>query len=178
MTRSRCAERHILRAYRILGGATPLPADCGRLCGAACCRSDGRGEDDELGMLLFPGEERFFSPSLKKQRTMLNGREVVFASCSGRCFRPLRPLACRIFPMLPYVPAAERRLDRPLVFSMIPDPRGKYLCPLIRYDNHVDEAFIEKAARAVAEAGRCRTVRRFLFQLSEVADGWLRFTED
>ena len=31
-------EEAIIRAYKIIGHATPIKADCGKLCGAACCK--------------------------------------------------------------------------------------------------------------------------------------------
>ena len=48
----------VLEARRLLSGETPLKADCGALCGAACCRPDEEGKG---GMLLFPGEEVLYS---------------------------------------------------------------------------------------------------------------------
>ena len=44
----------ILRAYAAIGERTPLCSDCGALCGAACCESDGDGQG---GVDLLPGEE-------------------------------------------------------------------------------------------------------------------------
>ncbi|MDR3121774.1 MAG: hypothetical protein LBU58_10665 [Clostridiales bacterium] len=41
----------IARAYQIIGRETPLPADCGKLCGAACCRDGG----DQTGTPDFGG---------------------------------------------------------------------------------------------------------------------------
>lgn len=175
---NRCAAEHIRRAYRILGDSTPISADCGQLCRRACCTSGTRGAGEELGMLLFPGEENFFSPSLKKEKIILGGRPGIFASCSGRCIRSLRPLSCRIFPLLPYVSKSDRSLSKPFRFSIIPDPRGKYLCPLIYSGDYVEDEFRERVALAISEAGKCRTVRRFVFKLSEIADGYLRFTGD
>ncbi len=40
------------RLYRLFDRATPLPVDCGAVCGKACCAGD-----EKTGMLLFPGEE-------------------------------------------------------------------------------------------------------------------------
>ncbi len=173
-----CAARHIKKAYKILGDATPISADCGQLCKRACCTSGHRGNSEELGMLLFPGEENFFSPSLKKQKISIHGRKGYFASCSGRCIRSLRPLSCRIFPLLPYVAQDDRDLSKPFRFSLIPDPRGKYLCPLIYAGDHIEDNFREHVAMAINEAGKCRSVRRFIFQLSEIADEYRRFTCD
>lgn len=45
------------QAYRILNDTTPLEVDCGQLCGARCCQSEG---EEESGMYLFPGEEVMF----------------------------------------------------------------------------------------------------------------------
>ena len=42
------------QARALLETLTPLKRDCGRLCGARCCRSL---EGEETGMVLFPGEE-------------------------------------------------------------------------------------------------------------------------
>ena len=173
-----CAARHIRRAYEILGDCTPISADCGQLCGRACCESGKRGRSEELGMLLFPGEEGFFSPSLKKQRITLGGDRGYFASCTGRCIRRFRPLSCRIFPLLPYVAKDDRKLSAPFRFSIIQDPRGKYLCPLIYAGDHVEEEFRERVAMAISEAGKCRTVRKFIFRLSVIADEYRRFTCD
>ncbi|MBQ1954260.1 MAG: hypothetical protein II350_00845 [Clostridia bacterium] len=173
-----CAARHIRKAYEILGDVTPISADCGKLCDRACCTSGKRGKSEELGMLLFPGEEGFFSPSLKKQKIVIGGKPGYFASCSGRCIRRFRPLSCRIFPLLPYVAKDDRDLSKPFRFSIIQDPRGKYLCPLIYAGDHVEEKFRERVAMAITEAGKCRSVRSFIFTLSEIADEYRRFTFD
>ena len=45
-------------ARKKLKNVTPLKKDCGRVCGAACCRSP---EGEETGMLLFPGEEELYA---------------------------------------------------------------------------------------------------------------------
>ncbi|MBR4940849.1 MAG: hypothetical protein IKZ19_02480 [Clostridia bacterium] len=173
-----CAAKHIRRAYKILGDVTPISADCGQLCGKACCTSGKRGSSEELGMLLFPGEENFFSPSLKKQKVTIGGKPGVFASCTGKCIRKFRPLSCRIFPLLPYVAKDDRSLKKPFRFSIIQDPRGKYLCPLIYAGDHVEDEFRERVAMAISEAGKCKTVRLFIFRLSEIADDYRRFTFD
>ena len=59
--------------YTYFGDTTPLLADCGALCGKACCggdsgNSDGRfnnadslcDSSEETGMYLFPGEKPLF----------------------------------------------------------------------------------------------------------------------
>jgi hypothetical protein len=92
------------KAYRILDQATPLATDCGLLCNKACC--DG-GEDD-LGMYLFPGEELILSDLsyfriLPTDIQLENGSHILLANCDGKCDRRFRPLACRIFPLTPYL---------------------------------------------------------------------------
>ncbi len=54
------SRQTLLRAREILRDVTPLPADCGMYCGAACCASPEEGAD-ETGMLLFPGEEALYT---------------------------------------------------------------------------------------------------------------------
>jgi hypothetical protein len=109
------------RLYRLLEDSSPLRFDCGRLCGAACCRVS-----PELpGMYLFPGEEALlrdahgFSFSDVELPGWGNARLL---SCVGTCVRGLRPLSCRIFPLAPVVDgqAAHARID----------PRGSSVCPL------------------------------------------------
>ena len=165
------------RARALLETLTPLKSDCGRVCGGACC--EGSAED---GMLLFPGEARLASRTgfLHVSRISPSdcGPSLGFAECRRSCIRHSRPLSCRIFPLLPYVAKDDRKLSAPFRFSIIQDPRGKYLCPLIYAGDHVEEEFRERVAMAISEAGKCRTVRKFIFRLSEIADEYRRFTCD
>lgn len=105
----------VARARRLLAAVTPLPGDCGALCQGACCQG---GPDS--GMLLFPGEERLPLPPGEKQPT---AHGLLFA-CRGRCDRRVRPLACRLFPLV--------ILPRDGGFSLAMDARGYALCPLVR----------------------------------------------
>ena len=92
-------------------------------------------------MLLFPGEEELYKdrPGWTIRQTAL-GRMLV---CSGTCDRAERPLACRIFPLLP-----EVREDGGV--RVVTDLRAKAICPLARQGRSaMDPAFIE----AVREAG-------------------------
>ena len=68
------------QAYACLGRITPIPADCGKLCGAKCCK----GNDDD-GMILFPGEAEFLSSKefLTIRESEMCGSRVEFASCKG-----------------------------------------------------------------------------------------------
>jgi len=93
--------------YQILEDSTPLANDCGVYCSAKCC-SGGPNE----GMLLFPGEEHIYETmdvedidefTIKSSNIALPSTqlEVKFLICKGTCNRKLRPMSCRIFPLLP-----------------------------------------------------------------------------
>nr|HML49564.1 hypothetical protein [Clostridia bacterium] len=95
----------IQAARALLAQRTPLKSDCGRLCNAACCQADEEGRG---GMLLFPGEERFYDPLpgwARLEPMDFGGRPSRLLVCEGRCERSQRPLACRIFPLTPVLRA-------------------------------------------------------------------------
>ena len=121
-----------------LNQATPLKTDCGRVCGARCCRPL---EGEETGMLLFPGEVEAYAgkPGWKVRKTA-RGDLVI---CPGTCERAERPLSCRLFPLLPVIgDSGEVRVTT--------DLRAKAVCPLARQGkNAMAPDFIE----AVREAG-------------------------
>ena len=121
------------QAHEILGERTPLPEDCGTLCGKACCRGD-----HTQGMRLFPHE----TTALPQTVTADGGRLV---TCSGTCNREVRPLACRIFPLFPFL-----HEDGHITAEI--DARGMRLCPLVAHAEQVrfDPEFI----RAVRKVGR------------------------
>ena len=121
-----------------LKSVTPLKKDCGRVCGAACCRSP---EGEETGMLLFPGEEELYAG--KNGWTIRETAAGPMVICPGECDRDERPLACRMFPLLPvYGEDGEIRA--------VTDLRAKAVCPLARQGrSSMDPAFID----AVREAG-------------------------
>ena len=41
--------------YRLLDRVSPVPFDCGMICGAACCTAIG---EEDMGIYLLPGEEK------------------------------------------------------------------------------------------------------------------------
>lgn len=104
------ALQAVEKAREILAQITPLRTDCGRYCGGACCQCD---EDGQGGMLLFPGEEALYQPLpegfsiVRDDSVTENGKLLI---CDGECDRETRPLACRLFPMLPK--PAGAKMDR------------------------------------------------------------------
>ena len=86
-------ENVIKSCYSVLGKNTPLEFDCGKLCDGFCCKG---GED--LGMLLFPGEEALIDPDIN---VITDNRGRKIAVCNGSCDRNKRPLSCRIYPLFP-----------------------------------------------------------------------------
>lgn len=116
----------VLAAREMLGEATPLLRDCGRLCGAACCAPDEHGRG---GMLLFPGEEALYRdlpPGFQLHAEDALVEDGLLLTCEGTCSRDTRPLACRIFPLM-FVPGAGQG-------DVAMDPRAYALCPLAPSD--------------------------------------------
>ena len=104
--------------------ATPLVTNCGRLCSCLCCSDTDAGE----GMYLYPFEEVMFGADtpfadISDSNFKSGGKYVKFITCDGTCIRDRRPLACRIFPLLPYVDTAGN-------LQVIYDPRAVDFCPL------------------------------------------------
>ena len=121
-----------------LNRLTPLKKDCGRVCGARCCRPL---EGEETGMMLFPGEAEAYAG--KPGWTVLSTARGDLVLCPGTCDRAERPLSCRLFPLLPLIG------DDGAV-CVVTDLRAKAVCPLARQGKSaMDPAFID----AVREAG-------------------------
>lgn len=130
-----CAARALLR------DATPLKADCGRLCGAACCQGDER-----TGMLLFPGEEALYAGSafarVLPASFDLAGTRARLLVCGGVCDRNDRPLACRLFPLF-------LRFREDGSARVVLDARARGVCPLCGYGlSALDPAFVAAAKKA------------------------------
>ena len=128
----------LARARAILETVTPLRTDCGLTCNGACCRPL---EGEMTGMLLFPGEEKYYEgrEGYRMERTD-HGTLLI---CSGRCERADRPLSCRLMPLMPLV-----REDGVKVAT---DFRAKTVCPLARQGKDaLDPDFVS----AVRQVGR------------------------
>ncbi len=109
-------------ARGILADITPLARDCGALCGHICCADS---EDGMNGMLLFPGEEALPLPDgaeIRETSYRCGGEMVFLMTCPGQCDRSLRPLSCRVFPLI-------ARPKKQGGFSLRMDERARF-CPL------------------------------------------------
>lgn len=83
------------KARQLLETITPLYKDCGVACRYACCNADESGEN---GMRLFPGEEVYYQAATGYRILKYNGFNHLV--CTPPCQRHMRPLACRIFPLV------------------------------------------------------------------------------
>ena len=129
------------KAYQILQAVTPLSKDCGKLCNKACCQ----GGDPESGMYLYPGEDELQARNsfLKILTVDFPNYQCALAICDGKCQRTRRPLACRVFPLVPYL-----SVKNTLIMKM--DPRATALCPLARNLSRfeLDRLFVIKVREA------------------------------
>lgn len=156
--------------YKFYGDTTPLLVDCGKLCGGACCESS---DEEETGMYLFPGEEKLFenNPDFKIVRSEFQYGEdyANIVICKGFCNRNLRPLSCRIFPVIPYIQNSKSEL--------IFDPRAKTICPLVELKDfsHLDKNFIKKTNSVINLLMKFEKSRLFLEGLTDIIDDYLKF---
>ena len=152
------------KVYNILDEITPIKSDCGELCGRACCDSPY----EDAGMYLFPGEEAMFSdhPTWLKialsDFTYGNNKPVLIAICTNQCQRELRPLACRIFPLTPYMTNNK-------TLSIRIDPRAVPMCPLAKQAT-LDEAFVSAVARVFKLLAKEKEIQSFVLGISKLID--------
>ncbi len=150
--------------YRLFDDCTPLSTDCGQCCHGACCTEEG-GD----GMFLYPGEEELLQSAsfltLQKSSFRVNGKPVTIALCEGRCDRALRPLACRIFPLFPYVKPGSR----PVVFM---DPRAGAICPVARVmqPSELEPQFVRRVNRTALLLHKFEQSRIFMEEQSNLLD--------
>ena len=155
------------KLYKMLDDVTPLTVDCGQLCDGACCAVT----DEITGMYLFPGEKVMYDPMPSWGElhdidfTYDGGKEVELFTCPGTCDRRLRPLSCRIFPLVPYAKRGEE-------LQIIMDIRGRGMCPLataMKVED-LDPEFVEKVTSAMKLCMKVRETREFIYSLSESID--------
>lgn len=166
-----------LQLYRLFDRSTPIKADCGKLCGSVCCRGD------DCGMYLFPGEERVFKllrpdwAKIEKSDFCYEFNEktkhVPILLCNGRCDRYQRPLACRIFPLTPYINKAQKA-------EIIIDARAKAICPLAKTLNidDFDKKFVKNVQRAFSLLMKNKEIAEYLKAYSAYIDEYKKFFKE
>ena len=165
-----------LQVYRLFDNITPIKADCGELCSKACCSGD------DGGMYLFPMEEQVYkliNPSWSRIEESdftyeYNGKtkNVPIIFCNGACDRYQRPLACRIFPLTPYLNGDK--------LDVIVDPRAKSLCPLskaLEVDEY-DYKFVKNIKKAFTLLMKIDEFRAYMRAYSEYIDEYRKFFSD
>lgn len=163
-----------LQLYRLFDNKTPIKADCGKLCNKACCMGD------EGGMYLFPGEKKVFNMLNPKWAKVdisdftyeynLKVKKVPILFCNGDCDRYQRPLACRIFPLTPY-------LDKDKNLKIIIDPRAKSICPLSNGMDisEYDPTFLKNIQKSFNILSKNQEVYTFLDTYSRQLDEYIKF---
>jgi len=164
---------------RILDGLTPMKSDCGLICEKKCCsvREDGQG------MYLFPGEEIMYPEGGQWYNVghsdleveHFSGKRPFVLQCRGICPREERPMACRIFPLAPYL-TPEGDLE------IVLDDDALFLCPLVRQKDieALDPAFrqgVRKVWAYLLEDGSVReAVKSYSARIDDQSgDPWRAF---
>lgn len=165
------------KAYEMLDKITPLQYDCGKLCNRACCDS----ADEDAGMYLFPGEELMYieKPAWLRIKqsafTYDDEKPALIAICTGQCDRELRPLACRIFPLTPY-------MRHNGVVKIKIDPRAVPMCPLAKLNagEDFDKEFLLAVNDVFKMISKDKEIHSYIYSLSRLIDEqeelFLRFT--
>lgn len=166
-------KRLYLKLYQMLEEVTPLKSDCGLLCNKACCD----GGDEDLGMYLFPGEELLLSGFeyfriMPTDIHLKNGQAVLLANCDGNCDRRFRPLACRIFPLTPYLTYRGT-----LTLEM--DIRAVGICPLVKGKNAptLQPDFIRAVRQSIRIMSQDSDVLSFIEILSRILDEYAQLPD-
>ncbi len=166
-----------LQLYRLFDKSTPIAADCGQLCEKACCKGD------DCGMFLFPAEEQVYkllNPDwIKIEKTDFSysyGGKTFYtplALCTSECDRYQRPLACRIFPLTPYVNSDG-------TLEIIVDPRAKSICPLAKslYLENFDKKFVKNIEKTFRLLMKNKRFAAFMTEYSAYLNDFRRFFND
>ncbi|MBQ6388753.1 MAG: hypothetical protein IJH90_03870 [Mogibacterium sp.] len=148
MIKGTTRKRTYRAIYRLLDRVSPVPFDCGTICGSACCTA--ADYDDEVGILLLPGEEKIHDRHADwLDWSVLSTDEfefpdswhgnVYFVRCKTPplCPRQLRPIQCRTFPLAPHI-TEDGELQ--LIYN---DADLPYCCPMIEEETELDPRFIQ-----------------------------------
>ena len=153
--------------YKIFENSTPLSKDCGVLCDHACCKSG----EEETGMLLFPFEDKFLKDAdfgrIEDTDCEYGDDKTAKIFFCNKCNRSLRPLACRIFPLMPYKKKGSR-------MKIIMNPMAKNICPLARSlkKEQLEPLFVKNVRRAMNRILKLKDGEDYIIMLSEIADDY------
>jgi len=169
------------KIYNRLNQVEVLDQDCGSLCGHACCHFDNDylpeivnpdfsndNPDDEMVILLFPGEEELqkengwlevFSEDGQALNYPPQWQEVYFARCKGNkhCRRASRPIQCRTFPLWPHL------ADDQLYLIYYPE-QLPYMCPLIERRLRLRDDFLQETYAAWQELLEDEAIRELVLE--------------
>ncbi len=154
--------------YQQLDSVTPLPVDCGKLCGSKCCTE----WDNGAGVYLLPGEEKIFqgldwcnTALIPKIEAAFPGEHSYILHCRGKCPRRQRPLLCRTFPLTPYIEAEK---DIGLVF----DEGGRLICPLVQLGDmrRLDPRFVRRVLSVWKRLSEYKAIKSYIIARSKEID--------
>lgn len=159
----------IANLYEIIGRSTPLPVDCGGLCGGLCCQEWEQG----VGVYLLPGEEAFYTGRedwcrVEKQpgEGPFPGCPTYMLHCRGKCPRSCRPLLCRTFPLAPMINSQGE-------ISIVLDGDGWLICPLVKLGDmqQISKTFAQKVLEVWQELVKHPIMLRYAEEYSARACG-------
>ncbi|MBR0373423.1 MAG: hypothetical protein IJH91_02710 [Mogibacterium sp.] len=146
MIKGTTRKRTFQAIYRLLDRVSPVPFDCGTVCGAACCMAAG---EPDMGLYLLPGEDKVHDRHADWMTWGVLRTEdyefppswhgaVPFIRCNTppHCPRERRPIQCRSFPLSPHFTAAG---ELQLIYN---DDDLPYCCPLIEDEVDLDPRFL------------------------------------
>lgn len=156
-------------ARNLLENVTPMHNDCGKYCGAACCKPDAEGHG---GMILYPGEEVFYT-ACQTWATLSDcsigeaGERYTLLTCTGQCERTMRPLACRIFPLTPVVKRGR--------LQVCMDVRAWPICPLMQHGMRaLSPQFVQAVQASMDLIWQDESCNRYMRKLSVYLDDFTR----
>jgi len=154
--------------YQQMDAFTPLPVDCGRLCGARCCAE----WDNGAGVYLLPGEEKLFQDlawcklsAVPKIEAAFPGEHSTILHCRGKCPRRQRPFLCRTFPLAPYMYAGQ-------AISLVFDEAGSLICPLVQLGDlrQLDPRFVRRVLVVWQQLAEDESIKSYIIAQSKEID--------
>lgn len=148
--KSKITKRTWQAIYRLLDRVSPIDGDCGLLCGCACCTETGDLSGEDMGIYLYPGEEKIHDKDASWLTWTVEKAEdfdfpdswhgnIYFVCCNTppKCPRHMRPFQCRTYPLTPHI-------NENGVLTLIKnDENLPYKCPLIENNVELNEDFIK-----------------------------------